>query len=71
MFGVVIVLAVFDAVHSYYGKQRTDFLSDNEESNIGFSPVLTIELDIPDYLPEELRHPTKFFSGRKIFGIGG
>lgn len=62
-------------------QQQKQFLSKAEEisvisptpsSTITQSSVLPndIELDIPDYLPEYLRHPNKLFSGRTIRVIG-
>lgn len=40
--------------------------SSNQKSNNQGQPYFSIELSIPGYQPEYLRHPQKFFSGREL-----
>ncbi len=68
---IIIIPGVALAVFGVSGK--TDSLEPSnlssykiEELNSKGKDLYEIELDLPSHIPQELRHPQKFFSDRKI-----
>ncbi len=66
---VVLVLGLFDYFNNLNKKDISgDVVNIDEIKQLidKSSTRFQIELDIPEYLPEYLKHPQKIFSGRKI-----
>ena len=63
---VLAVLIIFNVKGYVSGKVVASEVAKIDQLLTESENMFTIEYDIPSYLPEQLRHPQKFFSGRKI-----